>query len=327
MADFQGLLGTLTARNQRIVNFDSFIFSHVPYGRVDPDGGIQVGLIEYDGPNADLGLVSKPMLAWNFGGIAYPITKAARVEYTYQSEYGSGVASRASMLLGFQSGLAEQKLKPSPRITPINDGAIGVAIDRVGGQPLGAELSRALAAGANNVVTGSPSGFATLDQLIDAELLPELAALARARSAAAAAEVRAQRDNAAGNKLQGNVAPKRAEAPDKDDLQLKVTRAQAEVDAAMKLWAELKREPVIVAFDGPARDNTSLNPFGYTLPTLFNDKEKYSQLLWWYFGGKPYRITKAIRIPDRSVWNRDLAGEDVTSVFVGFAGPGSDPGA
>ena len=54
MAGFQGLFGTVTARNQRIVKFDSFILSHVPYGQVDSQKNIQIGLIEYDGPKAAL---------------------------------------------------------------------------------------------------------------------------------------------------------------------------------------------------------------------------------------------------------------------------------
>ena len=50
-------------------------------------------------------------------------------------------------------------------------------------------------------------------------------------------------------------------------------------------------------FDGPAQNNDSHDPFSYTLGTLFSNQEKYNQLLWWYFGGKANRVTKAIRIP------------------------------
>jgi hypothetical protein len=52
-------------------------------------------------------------------------------------------------------------------------------------------------------------------------------------------------------------------------------------------------------FDGPAQNNDSHDPFTYTLGTLFNNQDKYNQLLWWYFGGKANRVTKAIRIPLR----------------------------
>jgi hypothetical protein len=61
--------------------------------------------------------------------------------------------------------------------------------------------------------------------------------------------------------------------------------------------AALKQTLNAFEFDGPAQDNDSHNPFSYTLATLFNNQDKYNQLLWWYFGGKANRVTKAIRIP------------------------------
>jgi hypothetical protein len=108
-------------------------------------------------------------------------------------------------------------------------------------------------------------------------------------------------------------------------LQAAVDAANAQIEAVREaaIWKADKSKPIIMAFDGPARDYDSHKPFVYTLPTLFNDKEKYSQLLWWYFGGKAYRLTKAIRIP----LNEPDEAEDVESLFIGFAGPGGDPGA
>jgi hypothetical protein len=76
--------------------------------------------------------------------------------------------------------------------------------------------------------------------------------------------------------------------------------------------------PFTIEFDGPARDNDGVNIFAYTIQTLFNDVEKFNQILWWYFGGQPQRITKAMRIP---LTNSDGG----PSLFVGFTGPGPYP--
>jgi hypothetical protein len=368
MPGFQGLFGTVTARNQRIVDFESFILSHVPYGRVDPEKNIQIGLIEYDGPKVNLGLVTKPLLAWHFGGIAHPITKAARVEYTYSYGDGTGLPVKASLLLGFQTDLNAAMLKPSPQIAPkLNfDDILVNAIGRVSNDQLQREMGIAAAAQANNVVTGSPQGCTSLNDLIDAELLSEPADAAAARSVAiekarvaadlqsTLADANYARDEA---QQAANNHPSILADPTKPDAECKklldkvqelsgiATAAlqqstdadqtakgsdaialarEGVAEAALNSWADRKRIPVIVAFDGPAQDNNSLNPFNYTPQTLFNDKEKYAQVLWWYFGGKAYRVTKAIRVPIRTDQTKSLVGEDVQSLFIGFGGPGGD---
>jgi hypothetical protein len=365
MAGVQGLFGTVIARNQRIVDFDSFILAHVPYGQVDGKKNIQFGLIEYDGPKADLGLVTKPLLAWHFGGIAYPITKAARIEYSYQYADGTSGQVKASILLGFQTGLAEQRLKPSPQIVQKqNDKLTDAAIARISSEQLPTELSFSAAAQTNTIVTGSAFGSDTLDKLIDTELLAELAAVEEARAKAgklaasalekcASADVaktaaRQARDLAAPfqgmadgdlteegkkflNKEQelNEEADKASKAATKatvaaNDQHDAIQTAKDNAKLAARAWDQQKREPVIMAFDGPARDNNSLNPFSYTPATLFNDRDKYLQLLWWYFGGKGYSVTKAIRVPIRTAQNPLRTGEDAESLFIGFAGPSGE---
>jgi len=59
----------------------------------------------------------------------------------------------------------------------------------------------------------------------------------------------------------------------------------------------LLNAPIAIDFDGPAQDSDSHHVFQYTFATLVNDPYRYGQLLFWYFGGKPYRVTKAVRIP------------------------------
>jgi hypothetical protein len=71
-----------------------------------------------------------------------------------------------------------------------------------------------------------------------------------------------------------------------------------------------------IEYDGPAQENDSHAPFTLGLTALFNDREKFDRLLYWYFGGKAYRITKAIRIP----YQRNGANE---SLLIGYQGPPS----
>jgi hypothetical protein len=359
MAGFQDVFGTLTARTQRIVNFNSFILSHVPYGRVDPDKDIQIGLIEYDGPQADLTLFTKPLLAWHFGGIAHPITKAARVEYTYRYGDTGGPPVKASILLGFQTKLDQTMLKRSPQIKPPDSaGQAATLLDLSNGVAVSAQTT--------NVVTGSALGFDTLDAIIDGELLTEFTAVAAAQAKAGLAAGRAaDLLTAANDAKQAVVEAKRP--PDTTEVMTSesvpeatpravdtkkleedaanaeknakaaTTKAKTEIkaideattasDLAVRAWTEQKKIPVVVHFDGPAQDNNSLNPFNYTPQTLFNDKEKYAQVLWWYFGGRAYRVTKALRIPipiRTAQYSGPTAPEDVESLFIGFAGPGGD---
>jgi hypothetical protein len=71
-----------------------------------------------------------------------------------------------------------------------------------------------------------------------------------------------------------------------------------------------------VYYDGPAQRYDSNNPFPYTRTTLFNDQDRYGELLHWYFGGKAYQVTKAIRV--------SYPSQPVT-LFIGYQGPGGQP--
>jgi hypothetical protein len=59
----------------------------------------------------------------------------------------------------------------------------------------------------------------------------------------------------------------------------------------------LLRSPIPIDFDGPAQTSDSHRIFEYTSATLFNAPDRYAQVLLWYFAGKPWRLTKAMRIP------------------------------
>lgn len=94
------------------------------------------------------------------------------------------------------------------------------------------------------------------------------------------------------------------------------TLLQAEVGPAIDT---IIGHAVAVDFDGPAQDSDSHHVFQYTLATLLNDYVKYGQLLFWYFGGKPFRVAKAMRIP------LDPNVSTGPSLFIGYVGA-SDPG-
>jgi hypothetical protein len=75
---------------------------------------------------------------------------------------------------------------------------------------------------------------------------------------------------------------------------------QAFIEAELNICAErfnaLVTFPTPVDFDGPAQDNNTQSVWQYTPATLLNEPAKYSQLLHWYFAGKSYSVTKAMRV-------------------------------
>jgi hypothetical protein len=97
-----------------------------------------------------------------------------------------------------------------------------------------------------------------------------------------------------------------------------------------------------IEYDGPARNYYSHDAFPYTTGTLFNNQVGlYDKLLWWYFGGRAFRITKAmhIRYDDSPVQTDERAEptplfhgapqrkEDAHrgSLLIGYQGPGGYP--
>jgi hypothetical protein len=72
-------------------------------------------------------------------------------------------------------------------------------------------------------------------------------------------------------------------------------------------FAQLTSNTIPIDFDGPAQNSDSHKVFQYTIATLSNDPEQYRQVLFWYFGAKPYRVTKAMRIPlDPESWQQGV---------------------
>jgi hypothetical protein len=245
--DPQGLFGPVATRTYLIDNFDTFILNNVPYGEVRPRD-LQMGVVQYDGPAVAAMQGAKPALQWHFGGVAYPISKAIRIPYTYIRTFdGSNTPSTEQIFIGFQDNLTNFIL---PQPIPYVAEPSRTYRARVGGfgpvgvfnGPLWASDAGVLASQCNDIVT-------------------------------------------------------RSVQHDPGDYNLLNTFIRGELGWDQSPFDALVGNPIAIDFDGPAQDADSHHVFQYTFATLVNDPYKYGQLLFWYFGGKPYRVTKAVRIP------------------------------
>jgi len=256
--DPQRLFGPIATRRLRIDQFDTFILNNIPYAEVPPQN-VNWGAIEYDGPGA-LGIDGgKPVLQWHFGGVAYPISRAIRINYTYVRTWdGSNAVITTAIYLGFQDDLEHYIV---PQATPFVARPTPTFQHRVGD-------------------LGSYGGFSTHSWASDAGILASEAQALVTRSVAYDAINRTMFESLLQDEL-GDIA------------------------------SLITAQPVPVDFDGPAQDYDSHRPFEYTFATLQNDPERYSQLLFWYFGGQVFRLTKAMRIPLDAALDPDLVRESV----------------
>jgi hypothetical protein len=76
-----------------------------------------------------------------------------------------------------------------------------------------------------------------------------------------------------------------------------------------------------VDFDGPAQDHDSWNVWPYTPATLITEPDKYVRIVWWYFGGKVYSLTKVMRVSLESA-----SSPQGRALFVGYGGGPSENG-
>jgi hypothetical protein len=163
------LVGPITTRTLVIENLDTFILNNIPYGVVRPTN-VQWGSIVFDGPRAPGLIGSKAALQWYFGGVAYPITKAIRVFYTYKRTWdGSDAVVTDGILIGFQENLLDHIVaQPIPFVSTYsrtyfarrdNLGLFGDSTNLAwGSQPA------ILASEAAGVVTAAPQQFAAPPQ-------------------------------------------------------------------------------------------------------------------------------------------------------------------
>jgi hypothetical protein len=281
------LAGTafVSVKRQYISDFQAFILGHIPYGQVEAKD-LQTGLIQLDGRSV-MGTNTKPMLLWHFGGLPYPIQTAGLINYYYKRSWdGSDAMVHASILLGFQSGAAAHSFDTAP-----------AAIFT----PQGTAFTARFVSSIRAIRDGLPSATAT-----GAQQFPDLDAFLH--------------DQLNRLTLPNLSLPTPAPTAPSPPLSLGYPSLASSMAGIKGLSLSGGEDLLSIEFDGPARDHDSHNIFPYTLETLFNDKQKFDQILWWYFGGTAQRITKAMRIP--------LADDDAAtrpSLFVGFSGPGTYP--
>jgi hypothetical protein len=301
----QSLHGILSGSNagstkrQFIGDLGTFILSNIPYAQVQPKD-LQTGLITMDGPKA---IAGKPLLVWHFGGFPYPVERAALIEYVYVRNWdGSGQTVHASILFGFQTADRDrQTLKIAPHDSLRTTRARRPTTDFV--SDLRQAVTRLTKTVPSAVLSTSTAqsdltGF-VMDQLKLASGQEQFAALTSGGAIASAGNGAVVGANPGHNPGNGDHSAKPR-------------------GLVRRSGGSAADEPFDVEFDGPARDHDSHHIFPYTLETLFNDQTLFDQILWWYFAGRPMRITKAMRIP--------LTADSASaSLFVGYSGPGSHP--
>ena len=307
--------GQIQVGYQRVESFHKLIVDQLPYGQIDPTDLVQ-GLIEFDGPDQDPPNKKAP-LQWNFGGEAYEVRKAIRVQYSYPKYLDTGPGNATgSLFIGYvpdDPWLLNGTLKAA-RAT-LKDFA------KHGGDPSRAQQaiealtieldnhwSHHAARAARQVYRSAVSDtWALLRDLpqtvtpvacyVDTETFDAFV-YAGIPSVGANPGVSSATLTAAALK------------------QLAQKQPQALADAFIKAQQGEAQKARIVSiyYDGPATDYNSQQAFPYTVDTLFNEPDKYNQLLWWYFGGRAFHITKAMLLAY-------VADASSGLLLVGYQGP------
>jgi hypothetical protein len=312
----------VTIRYHRIASFHKLLVDELPYGAIDLSALVQ-GQVEFDGPAAGPPNPRRP-LQWYFGGIPYEVCKAMRIQYTYEKsipgvDYAAPV--NGSLLLGYVSN-------------PIHD-------------PYYVDAYQA-----ERQIQGIPANVADLLNMfrIDFSRYPS-------RTTPDAIYVETYMfDEFVQENFPWITDPTVIDALRFDAEQAAVQNSgNAPPRTPLSRMLDRRPEPAVVPpgaqpnqlpgarieYDGPARNYYSHDAFPYTTSTLFNDQALYSKLLWWYFGGRAFRITKAMHIRyDDSPIHTDEQGnptplfkgapgreEDAHrgSLLIGYQGPGSYP--
>jgi hypothetical protein len=279
-------LNRVTSLTQKILDFDAFILANIPYGQVDRKY-LSQGLIEVDGPDEANGIYREP-LRWYFGGIPYKIDRALRVQYSYTAPFPIEIAQSqvtASLFIGYQRS---------------TNNSIGDGYNNTPKLP-GSLL---------NLQRTSNSDSQELLWNVISEIYKY--ASRRAGAVPSSAETIVDFDTLIARKWPDDDRPKFIQ----DFLNARSARTgtgQSSQDESLTLG------PLLIEYDGPARDNNSNNPFLYSQATLSNAPEKYRTLLQWFFGGRHYSISKAIRI---EIDKPTTALPHGRALFIGYQGPG-----
>jgi hypothetical protein len=281
LGEFADQFDAISVAYQAVENLHKLILDELPYGQIDPNGLVQ-GIIEIDGPAQNPPNAKKP-LQWSFGGSPYEVCKAIRIQYGYQRYMdGMSVNATGSLFVGYE--LDDSYFAPS--FSGLEDRLNALAAEEVESaeqalldfQRARTRFAEPRAAGASIVdslrsdLANSPWQVTRLAKYVDAANFDAFVQLNWPF-------------HPTGSYTSAANTPS-AVTPNATPLSLRLGGAPQ---------PDLPR--VRIEYDGPARNNNSKDPFPYTNQTLFNDPSGiYMKLLWWYFGGRPYRITKAMRL-------------------------------
>jgi hypothetical protein len=267
----------ITIRYHKIESFHKLLVDELPYGAIDPLALVQ-GQVEFDGPAADPRNPRRP-LQWYFGGIPWEVCKAMRLQYTYEKtipglDYPAPV--NGSVLLGYVSNpidstyyrdayTAQQTIQGIPATVADLMDIFRIDFSRYPSRTTPDAIYVPTNMFDEFVLENFPwQTPITIDTLrLQAELLA---------------------DQNSGN------------APPPTPLARMLDRGPE--PPVVPPGARPNQLPgARIEYDGPARNYYSHDAFPYTTGTLFNEQSGlYDKLLWWYFGGRAFRITKAMHI-------------------------------
>jgi len=303
------VLGQVQIGYQRIDSFHKLVVDQLPYGQIDPANLVQ-GLIELDGPDQDEPPIDKVPLQWYFGGQAYEVRKAIRIQYAYQKYLDTGpVNASGSLFIGYApaaTGAASLAGQAIDALQALLDGG-----DADAAREAVADLREQL----DNVRQHAGRIQAAVRTRRDATDWDSLKTLPGTVTDLAVYVDAAHFDEFIFSNIPG-LDPAAAGASYTSSPLAAAPRPLAEVFVPVTGRASSAARVVQVYYDGPAASYNSHKAFPYTTDTLFNDQEKYNQLLWWYFGGRAYRITKAMLL------DYDAGAGASGILLVGYQGPG-----
>jgi len=293
----RGLAGqpsAVTVCFQQVDNMHKLVVDQIPYGQIDLKSLVQ-GSIEVDGPAQATPNRKKP-LQWHFGGEPFEICKAIRLQYAYQKPINNVTYdAAASLFIGYE--LANGYKTEATKIVDAEKNAPGgLQVGSLASQLDAALKAPAALTNANSLIASLKQEFATATNTVT-----PIAKYVDENNFDSFVDEQFPFTPPAGQ----GIVPSAAMPAQPTGLSLKLGDKPTDPNAA-----------VLVEYDGPARDYDSKRPFPYTTDTLFNDPSgAYDKLLWWYFGGRAFRITKAMRI---AFDNGGMKG----SLLIGYQGPG-----
>jgi hypothetical protein len=274
---------------ERISSFHKFIVDQLPYGKIDQNALVQ-GLVEFDGPEQEPEN-SKPPLQWHFGGTPYEVCKAIRIEYAYEKQIdGLNYASTGSLFIGYESTLPLMQKYAQAR-----EGAVAAR-----------QAAQAYPRDIEDFIRTARHEYVVYPTRVTPQAIYVTTAMFDAFIEINFPWQTPDQRRAIWEKAEHEAAANSGQAPQPTPL----ARLLDPGPSGGLPGAEIE-------YDGPARTYNSKNAFPYTTQTLFSDPSGlYNEVLWWYFGGTAFRITKAMRLTYEDPESHTRAG-----LLIGYQGP------